>query len=487
VLFRSFCVSDDPHYVTGYVATRAGGYVRITCLKEDGDANGGRIFLFRGDSTTAARCIEFLEHTPVLVHRAPLIPPAPTETSPSPTTRSGAAAAPDKWRFMRAALTAQREQNLCRSLTEIATPPAPTVQVAGRSLLLLASNNYLDLANEPRVKEAAAQAALTYGAGSGGARLLTGNQPPHSQLERQLAAFKGVEAALLFSTGYQANVGTIAAIADAEWTIFSDELNHASIIDGCRLSKAKIVVYPHNNMTALRTLLTRERPTRGLIVSDAVFSMDGDIVDLPALLELSDEFNLLTLLDEAHATGVLGVTGRGVCEHFNLSRKPDIIIGTGSKALGSIGGFAAGSRLLIDFLLNRARSFIFSTALPASAVAATAQALTIIENEPWRVAKLQTNRQIFCRELQTRGLLATGENLAAPGSAIIPIIVGDEAAAMRAAQELLARGVFLSAIRYPTVARGQARLRVALSAGHSAPDLITAAQVICDVVKAPAR
>ncbi|MDR0868920.1 MAG: pyridoxal phosphate-dependent aminotransferase family protein [Planctomycetota bacterium] len=394
----------------------------------------------------------------------------------------------DRWEPLRAALAEKAAQNLSREIIAVDSPPAPRVRVRGREMAMLASNNYLDLANDERVKAAAIAATQKYGAGSGGARLTTGALVLHDELEAALARFKHAEAALLFNTGYQANAGIISALCSRDWTIFSDELNHASIIDGCRLSRAKIVVYRHNDMNDLRAKVRAERGVGGagggLLVSDGVFSMDGDLVNLPEWLAIAREFDLFSLIDEAHATGVIGASGRGVGEYFaalpeNRGRdlRPDIIVGTCSKALGSSGGFAAGRRLLIDFLRHQARSFIFSTMLPPGAVAAANEALRIIVAEPERLAKLRRNLQIFYDHLSVN----FGDGAPPPPSiatlnaggvsAIVPLIVGDEAAAMTLAQELFTAGYFVSAIRYPTVARGQARLRFALSAGHQAADL----------------
>jgi 6-carboxyhexanoate--CoA ligase len=367
---------------------------------------------------------------------------------------------------------------LWREIVEIASPPAPRVRVNGRETLMLASSNYLDLADDPRVKAAAIVAVENYGAGSGGARLTTGATPAQSELERELAALKHAESALLFNSGYHANIGVISAICNRDWTIFSDELNHASIIDGCRLSRAAIVVYRHNDLDDLRGKLLAWRGAggkRGLLASDGTFSMDGDLVALPDWLALAAEFGLSTLVDEAHSTGVCGATGRGISEYFAAMPKyrerdltPDIIVGTLSKSLASYGGFVAGSRLLIDYLRNTARSFIFSTMLPPAAIGAAQEALRILLAEPERVARLRRNVEFFCQRLGVPG----------SASAIVPLIVGNETEAMARAQRLFTEGYFSSAIRYPTVAKGQARLRVAISAGHSESDLAAAAQTI---------
>ena len=374
-----------------------------------------------------------------------------------------------------AALDAAGLRRACR---ECDGPTGPRALVGGRDVLVLASNDYCDLARDPRVVRAAADAAARWGAGSGGARLTTGSQPPHAALERRLAAFKGAEDALLFGTGYMANVGAISALCGKGDAILSDELNHASIIDGCRLSRAAVTVYRHNDMDDLARALGAARGARRvLVVSDAVFSMDGDLLDLPRFLALCRAHGAVSMIDEAHATGVLGATGRGLCEHFGCGR-PDVLMGTLSKALGSAGGFVAGSRVLVDFLRNRARSFIFSTSLPASAAAAADAALAALEAEPERAAAARENAAFLVRELAARGVATSTQ------SAIVPIPVGDETAAVRASERLLAEGVWIPAIRYPTVARGAARLRASVMSAHTREDLAFAADAIARALRA---
>ncbi len=339
------------------------------------------------------------------------------------------------------------------------------------------------MAAEPRVKRAAAEAALKWGAGSGGSRLTTGNLGLHRKLEKALAKFKGREAALLFNTGYTANVGIISALMDESSLIFSDEYNHASIIDGCRLSRGRIIVYRHNDMEDLADKLKANPAERGLIVSDAVFSMDGDILKLPELVALGREYGYLTMVDEAHATGVIGRKGHGIEEHFTdkgyekEAVRPDILMGTISKALGAEGGFAAASRNIIDYLVNKARSFIFSTSQAPAALAAAWEALGIIEAEPWRVARLQNNVKVFCDALRENGVPVQSE------TPIIPILIGDEARAMQVAADLEEAGIMTPAIRYPTVAKGAARLRAALMADHTEEQLRGAAKAIAAAMK----
>lgn len=453
------CVSDDPDYVTGYVATREIGYQRITTIKEKGDPNGGRIFLYRGPRAQVDETIRFLEHRSVVVTDVPVL------ATPLPERRF------DGLEHDLDRLAAAGLSRVCRTL---ASPTGPTAVVDGRPCVVLSSNDYLDLARDPRVVEAAARAAEAWGAGSGGARLTTGTQPPHVALERHLARFKGTEAALVYGTGYMANVGIITALVGKGDAILSDELNHASIIDGCRLSGADVFVYRHNDMDDFaRKLAACREHRRRLAVSDAVFSMDGDRLDAPAFLAVCRRYDAFSMIDEAHATGVVGATGRGLCEHFACGH-PDLLMGTLSKALGASGGYVCASKLMVDYLRNTSRPFIFSTAPGAAAVAAADAALSILEAEPDRVARLQANVRVFCDALAARGIVVRTD------SAIVPICVGDETAACTAARALEERGFLIPAIRYPTVAKGAARLRVALMSAHAEEDLRAAAAAIAD-------
>ncbi|SHH48434.1 glycine C-acetyltransferase [Fibrobacter sp. UWH9] len=421
-------------------------------------------------------------------------------------------------------LQGMQEAHTYRTMRLLESPEASHVQIAAgaqnasdtvKSTLLLASNSYLDLCNEPSLKKAAADAVLKWGTGSGGARLTTGNKTPHEELESVLANFKGEEAAITFGTGYMANVGVISALCSkqvyerqdengipskiiSECIVFSDELNHASIIDGIRLSKAKCIVYKHNDMADLQRVISEARAaqpyekvaTRLLIVTDAVFSMDGDLANLPKLQKIAKENNCLLMIDEAHATGVIGKTGRGLAEHFNDMGIPcehaDVTVGTLSKAIGCEGGFVVGKQKLIDFLRNKARSFIFTTAMSPAMAQAAANNLKFIENHPERVLQLQENVKIFWDALQKAGTIPdSNQSAIAPQSAIIPIIIGDEAAALRASAELLEKGILIPAIRYPTVAKGQARLRASLMATHTKEELQDAATAIAAVLTRP--
>lgn len=464
-IVAEICISDDPDYVTGYVASKSLGYVRILRMKEMGSPEGGRIFFFRGPREELSATLEFIERKPVLVEDLPEKPGVSTK-SQQPT---------DKWAFLARGLSEIREKGLARSVRDMQSGLGPRVEFDGRKVLLMASNDYLGLANDPKVKERAARALLQWGTGSGGSRLTTGSMTLHGELEARLAAFKKTEAAILFNTGYMANVGVITALCGRGDVIFSDELNHASIIDGCRQSRAEVVVYRHNDMADLEEKARKHIGRRGLIVSDSVFSMDGDVVPLAELCRIADAYGFLSMIDEAHATGVVGETGHGVTELCGC--RPDIVVGTLSKALGSEGGFVCANAQLVEYFVNRARSFIFSTALPAACVAAALACLDILEREPKRVQGLRENVAFFCSTLKGLGVAATSE------SAIVPLIVGDERRATRTAELLLEQGILVSAIRYPSVARGSARLRATVRADHSREDLARAANGIARVLE----
>ena len=331
-----------------------------------------------------------------------------------------------EWNWLSEELDRLREQELYRTMTVLDGPQTTVVESAGRPQRLFSSNNYLDLANDPEVKAAACEALEQYGVGAGGSRLTTGTGPFHVRLEEELARFKGREAALVFNTGYMANVGIISALMGRGDVIFSDQLNHASIIDGCRLSGAEVVVYRHNDMADLEDKLRVHQGRKGLIVSDGVFSMDGDLLPLPQLVELAKRYGVRTMIDEAHATGVVGATGRGTEEYYHMEGSVDVLMGTLSKAVGSEGGFVCGSAELIQYLINKARSFIFSTALSPVTMAAGLRGLQKIQEEPQRVAQLRDNMAFLCRELGRYGISVQSD------SAILPIIVGEEKRAMAA-------------------------------------------------------
>ena len=394
--------------------------------------------------------------------------------------------------FTKDALEAARANNTYRSMRLMETPESSCVKIrmpngASQEQILLASNSYLDLANIDELKQAMAQAVLEWGTGSGGARLTTGNKTPHQELEEFIAKFKGEESAITFNTGYMANVGTISALCGKNDFIFSDELNHASIIDGIRLSRAKCFVYKHNDMADLQRVIQEADKSRAgesalpaprkLIVTDAVFSMDGDLANLPELLRVAKENDCLLMIDEAHATGVLGKTGRGLAEHYGCAHA-DVTVGTLSKAVAAEGGFVAGPKQLTEFLKNKSRSFIFTTAMAPAVAAAACNNLRYIDAHPERVQNLRDNVKFFCEALQREGV-----NVELSSSAIVPIVIGDEAKAMQVSAKLQEQGILIPAIRYPTVAKGQARLRASLMATHTHEQLQTAASAIAQIIK----
>ncbi|HTT93141.1 MAG TPA: 8-amino-7-oxononanoate synthase [Solirubrobacterales bacterium] len=363
-----------------------------------------------------------------------------------------------------------RERGLYRRLRLIEGPQGPRVLLAGREVLLLCSNDYLGLAADRRVREAAAEAALRWGAGAGASRLISGNMEPHRELEDRLAAFKGYGRALLFGSGYLANSGTIAALAGPGETVFSDALNHASIIDGCRLARAETVVYRHNDVEHLGSLLRAAAGTPALIVTDGVFSMDGDVARLPELLELARRHGARLLVDEAHATGAVGPGGRGAVAAAGLSGEVDVVVGTLGKALGSYGAYVCASAETVDYLVNRARSFVFSTAPPPPAVGAARAALDVLEAEPERVERLAANARVLREALAAEGLAAAGST-----TQIVPIEVGEAEPTMELCERALKRGVFAQGIRPPTVPEGSSRLRFTVMATHEPDELRRAA------------
>ncbi len=371
-----------------------------------------------------------------------------------------------------------RERGLYRRLRLIEGPQGPRVLLSGREVLLLCSNDYLGLAADRRVREAAADAALEWGAGAGASRLISGNMQPHLDLEARLAAFKGYQRALLFGSGYLANSGAIAALAGPGETVFSDELNHASIIDGCRLARAETIVYRHNDVDHLESLLRESAGTPALIVTDGVFSMDGDVARLPELLELARRHGARLMVDEAHATGAIGPGGRGAVAAAGLSGEVDVIVGTLGKALGSYGAYVCASSETVDYLVNRARSFVFSTAPPPPAVGAAHAALEVLESEPERVERLAANARVLREALAAEGLAASGST-----TQIVPVEVGEAEPTMELCERALERGVFAQGIRPPTVPEGSSRLRFTVMATHVPEDLRHAAHQVGDAAR----
>lgn len=359
-------------------------------------------------------------------------------------------------------------------------PVSPArVQINEQDYLMLASNNYLGLTHHPDVQQAAIDAIRLYGTGSGGARLTTGTYPLFEQLEEELARFKESEAALVFNTGYMANLGVIGALAGPNDVVFSDELNHASIIDGCRLSRAQVVVYRHADMEHLQELLKNTVCLgKRLILTDGVFSMDGDIAPLNEIVQLAEIFDALVVVDDAHATGVLGPGGKGTAAYFGLSGRIQVQIGTLSKALGAEGGFVVGSRELIDYIKNKARSFIFSTALAPATIAAALAALRQLAARPEIVEKLSENAQLV-RTLLQAARLPVLDGV----TPIIPVIVGEAEAAVKLTKALKEQGLIISAIRPPTVPAGTSRLRLTVTAAHERHELTRAVDIIAAMVK----
>lgn len=465
-ILGEICISDDPNYITGYISSKKMGYVRITKLKEMGDKNGGRIFLFRGTNAEAKQTIDYLEKQCVLVKGVKPL---------HYTAKKGMQK--NKYASLTQELECLKKKKLFREERVLESEQGAFVSYKDEKYLMLSSNSYLGLSCHPDMKNAMQLACQKFGTGSGGSRLTTGTTIWHKCLEKSLALFKHCEDAVVYNTGYMANVGCISALTTPEDFIFSDELNHASIVDGCRLSKARTIIYKHRDMQDLKAKIDHYQPERGLVISDAVFSMDGDIAPLPELLDLADDAGLFLMIDEAHATGVIGERGHGIVEYFHETRRPDILLGTLSKALGCEGGFICGSKILIDYLRNKSRSYIFSTSLPTPVMAAACCALDLLNKHPEMIQKLQNNVTFFCAELRRHGIETHSD------SAIVPIIIGDEGKAMRIMKQLWREKIFLSAIRYPSVKKGSARLRATLMSTHTYDELKFAAEKIACCIK----
>jgi len=373
----------------------------------------------------------------------------------------------DPLEYLSAELASLRDQGLYRRLRVLDAEQRAHTSVDHRSVVNLSSNNYLGLTTHPRLRERAAAALATLGVGTGSVRPIAGTMAIHMELERRLAVFKNTQAAVVFQSGFAANAGTVSSILTKDDAIVSDELNHASIIDGARLSRATIKVFPHRDVDAARRILEElPRGQRRLLITDGVFSMDGDLGALPALCDLADEFGCIMMVDDAHASGVFGREGRGTVDHFGLHGRVDVQVGTLSKALGALGGYVAGSQALIEFLYHRARPFLFSTSHPPSVAATCIAALDVLESEPQWMEKLWENTRFFKAGLQTLGF-DTGVS----ESPITPVIVGDAALAMKLSDRLFEEGVFAQGIGFPTVARGRARVRTIVTATHTQDEL----------------
>jgi glycine C-acetyltransferase len=362
---------------------------------------------------------------------------------------------------------------------------APECTIDGKHVINIASNNYLGLTTHPRLREAALEALKKYGVGSGAVRTVAGTMKIHMELEKKIAQFKNVEACVVFQSGFTANAGTVSAILGKEDFIISDELNHASIIDGARLSRAKIKVFRHKDTAHAEELLkeVQNEPGHKLLITDGVFSMDGDIGPLPALCDLAEKYGAIMMVDDAHASGVLGRNGRGTIDHFNVHGRVDVQVGTLSKAIGALGGYVCGSKDLIDFLYHRARPFLFSTSHPPSVAATCIAAFKVLEEEPELIDKLWGNTRFFKKELGLLGFNIGGGNTPASETPITPIIVGEGKLAMDFSRELFKEGVFVTGIAFPTVPEGKARLRTIMSATHTQDQLSRALEVLKKVGK----
>ena len=456
------CISDDCNYTTGYFASKKSGYVRIPNLKAHGDPHGGRIFLYNGTSDEDLKeTLAYLQHQAVIVTDLPTDTPAVLD--------------------VKQPLKILKEKHLYRTETVIEAVEGDTVCINGKTYISFTSNDYLGFSQHPEVKSAA-RALEQYGVGSGGSRLMCGTFELHQRLERLIADFTGHEAAMVFNSGFAANVSILPALFGEGDVIFSDALNHASLIEGCRLCKAQTVIYRHNDMVDLEEKLRSTSFKHAAIVSDAVFSMDGDIADGTVLSELAEKYHALIYIDEAHAIGVLGKRGRGLKEHFHLQTKPSYLcMGSLSKAIGVEGGFAAGSREVIDYLRNTAREYIFSTSLPAASIAAAIKSFQLLQQSPQYVEALRENISFWnnlCRQYNLPMIAETP---------IVSCEVGSEERALLLSERLFKEGFFVKAIRYPTVAKDRARLRITLTALHMCEHLERFAKMLAESLEKTAE
>jgi glycine C-acetyltransferase len=373
----------------------------------------------------------------------------------------------DPLAFLGRELDALKEQKLYRHLRVLEDEQKAHTTIDHKSVVNLSSNNYLGLTTHPRLREAALKAIERYGVGTGSVRTIAGTMDIHMELERRLAEFKQVERVVVFQSGFTANAGTVSAILTKDDVVISDELNHASIIDGCRLSKAAIKVFPHKDVDAARKIIKGlPESQRKLLITDGVFSMDGDLGPLPALCDLAEETGCIMMVDDAHASGVFGRNGRGTVDHFGMHGRVDIQVGTLSKAIGALGGYVAGNTNLIEFLYHRGRPFLFSTSHPPSVVLTCMAALDVLMEEPQIIERLWENTRFF-----KEGLQRLGFNTGMSESPITPVIAGEGAKAMLLSDKLFERGVFAQGLAFPTVARDKARVRTIVAATHTMADL----------------
>ena len=382
--------------------------------------------------------------------------------------------------FLKEKIEELKDGGIYRKLPILETPNEAEVILNGKKVINLSSNNYLGFSNHPRLKKASIEAIEKYGVGSGAVRTIVGNMKIHEDLEEILAKFKREEAAFVFQSGFNCNAGTIQAITEAGDIIISDELNHASIIDGSRLSRADKGIYKHSDMDSLEAVLkeSRDKYKNILIITDGVFSMDGDIAKLPEIVELAEKYEAMTYVDDAHGSGVLGESGRGTVDHFGLHGRVDFSMGTLSKAIGVIGGYVAGSETMYDWLSHRARPVLFSTSLPPAAVGAIIEALKMLMESTEYTDRLWDNAKYFKAKMGTLGY-----NIGHSETPITPVIIGDEAKTMEFSRKLLEKGVFVSGIVFPTVPKGTGRVRVMVTAGHTKEQLDRAVEVFETVGK----
>ncbi|WP_458732341.1 glycine C-acetyltransferase [Bacillus subtilis] len=379
-----------------------------------------------------------------------------------------------EFEFLKAELDSMKENHTWQDIKQLESMQGPSVTVNHQKVIQLSSNNYLGFTSHPRLINAAQEAVQQYGAGTGSVRTIAGTFTMHQELEKKLAAFKKTEAALVFQSGFTTNQGVLSSILSKEDIVISDELNHASIIDGIRLTKADKKVYQHVNMSDLERVLRKSMNYRmRLIVTDGVFSMDGNIAPLPDIVELAEKYDAFVMVDDAHASGVLGENGRGTVNHFGLDGRVHIQVGTLSKAIGVLGGYAAGSKVLIDYLRHKGRPFLFSTSHPPAVTATCMEAIDVLLEEPEHMERLWENTAYFKAMLVKMGLTLTESQ-----TPILPILIGDEGVAKQFSDQLLSHGVFAQSIVFPTVAKGKARIRTIITAEHTKDELDQALDVI---------
>ncbi|CAN2251584.1 glycine C-acetyltransferase [Bacillus vallismortis] len=379
-----------------------------------------------------------------------------------------------EFEFLKTELDRMRENHTWQDIKQLESMQGPSVTVNHKNVIQLSSNNYLGFTSHPRLIKAAQEAVQQFGAGTGSVRTIAGTFTMHQELERKLAAFKKTEAALVFQSGFTTNQGVLSSILSKDDIVISDELNHASIIDGIRLTKADKKVYQHVDMSDLERVLRKSMNYRmRLIVTDGVFSMDGNIAPLPDIVELAEKYDAFVMVDDAHASGVLGENGRGTVNHFGLDGRVHIQVGTLSKAIGVLGGYAAGSKVLIDYLRHKGRPFLFSTSHPPAVTAACMEAIDVLLEEPEHMERLWENTAYFKSMLVKMGLTLTQSE-----TPILPILIGDEAVAKQFSDQLLSRGIFAQSIVFPTVAKGKARIRTIITAEHTKKELDQALSVI---------